>query len=195
MRAVLISVNGQVAPFRPKEPLLCILNAEERAHLDKLGADRACPGHCLQSEKVMVSQCVATGAPCLDGRGVCAYFSPGHGLVRAGAGVAAVKLLCGVDIHRKVGAVPHQVGVADVVLGQACAPAGALRAGSCGTSDTRATSLSLAAAQANVHSSRQSCPQAFYPEAGVLHGVSTLKCRCMHHPAHMQSQTKGAAER
>lgn len=66
----------------------------------------------------------ARGQPRLDGRSVCADFAPGHRLIRARARVAAVKFLRGVDIHRKVGAVAHQVGVADVVLGQACAAAG-----------------------------------------------------------------------
>jgi hypothetical protein len=59
-------------------------------------------------------------APHLDGLRVDPDLAPRDRLVGAGAAVASVKLLRRVHVHRKVGAVAHQVGVADVVLGHPC---------------------------------------------------------------------------
>ena len=52
-----------------------------------------------------------------DGCGVCPDLAPRHCLVGACPAVAAIKLLGCVEVHSKVGAVAHEVGVADVVLG------------------------------------------------------------------------------
>ena len=48
-------------------------------------------------------------------------LAPADGLVRAGAGVAAVKLLGCVHVDGALGAVAHQAGVGDVVLDEAAA--------------------------------------------------------------------------
>lgn len=44
-------------------------------------------------------------------------FAPGYGFIWFGTRVTAIKLLRSVDQHCKIGAVAHQVGVVDVVLG------------------------------------------------------------------------------
>ena len=45
-------------------------------------------------------------------------LAPAHRLIGAGAGIATVELGCRVDEDREVRAVPHEVGVAGMVLGQ-----------------------------------------------------------------------------
>ena len=72
-----------------------------------------------------------TKATHLDGIGANLDLAPRDGLVRAGAGVAAVKLLGRVDVDGRLGAVAHEAGVCDVVLDEAAAEdddAGALGA-------------------------------------------------------------------
>lgn len=55
----------------------------------------------------------------LDALAVGLDLAPADGLVRAGAGVAAVVFLGGVDVDGGVGAVAHEAGVGDVMLDQA----------------------------------------------------------------------------
>lgn len=48
-------------------------------------------------------------------------FAPRNGFLGAGACVAAVELLTGIDVHGEVGAVSHQIRIADVMLYDAAA--------------------------------------------------------------------------
>lgn len=52
----------------------------------------------------------------LHGMSINADLSPGNGLLRSSTSVTSIELLSSIDVHGEVGAVAHEVGIADMVL-------------------------------------------------------------------------------